>query len=224
MLMLGEGKAGRFVKEFSAVRRRLGLSTAGLLKRLTALGISERFAPRDKYGIFRESFERALPQRRYANLLKERLYRGVTWSALREYLRDEDKNSMRFSLESRLPYLDVHLVEAAFALDPQEYIVGGESKYPLRTIARRYLPSSILERRDKMGFVSPQERWQRDVLREELDRSFTEIGKSGLLGFLDERKIVELYHRYQNGEMRDWTVIWRLYALHRFVRRWKVEG
>jgi len=67
----------------------------------------------------------------------------------------EDKNSMSHSIESRLPYLDYRLVEYAVSLPHEFKIRDGWSKWILRSIADRHLPSEIAWRRDKIGFEAP---------------------------------------------------------------------
>jgi asparagine synthase (glutamine-hydrolysing) len=73
-------------------------------------------------------------------------------------LHSEDRNSMLFSIESRLPFLDYRLVEFCLSL-PEEYkLREGYQKKILRD-AIPSLPKEIKERKDKMGFVSPDEIW-----------------------------------------------------------------
>lgn len=71
----------------------------------------------------------------------------------------EDRNSMRFSLETRLPFLDYRLVEFAFSLPHSYKIRGKDTKWLLHQIARTILPKEILERKDKMGFTTPGHLW-----------------------------------------------------------------
>ena len=71
----------------------------------------------------------------------------------------EDRNSMRFSLETRLPFLDYRLMEFAFSLPHFYKIRGKETKWLLHQISRMVLPKQILERQDKMGFTTPGHLW-----------------------------------------------------------------
>ncbi len=70
----------------------------------------------------------------------------------------EDKNSMSHSIESRLPYLDYRLVEYALSVPHEFKIRDGWSKWILRSIADRQLPTEIAWRRDKVGFEAPSAR------------------------------------------------------------------
>lgn len=75
-------------------------------------------------------------------------------------LRYEDRNSMRWSIESRVPFLHVDLVEYLFSL-PEEFLLNedAKSKYIFREAMRGIVPDSILDRKDKIGFATPEKKW-----------------------------------------------------------------
>ena len=74
-------------------------------------------------------------------------------------LQVEDRMSMAHGLESRVPLLDHPLVEYAATIPPEVKYDGGRLKELLRTTYADTLPSSIFERRDKMGFPVPLKEW-----------------------------------------------------------------
>jgi asparagine synthase (glutamine-hydrolysing) len=76
-------------------------------------------------------------------------------------LHSEDRNSMIFSIESRLPFLDHRLVEFCLGLPDDFKLREGYSKKILRDSVIS-LPIEIKERKDKMGFVSPDEIWVKE--------------------------------------------------------------
>ena len=80
---------------------------------------------------------------------------------LEHLLKYEDKNSMHFSLESRVPFLDYRLVEKSLALDPDKIIERGMTKSILRKSMKNILPEKIRQRKDKVGFETPQDDWFR---------------------------------------------------------------
>lgn len=222
-LMLN-GRIATFIKEFSYIRKRLHLSRLALLKKCLVIFFRKWFSGYNKHKLFNKKINISLPKLKHKNYLKNHLYNGVFFSALKEYLRDEDKNSMSFSIESRLPYLDYRLVEEALSLRADGYIKNGESKYTLRKIAKDYIPCSIYNRQDKMGFVSPQEIWQKNQLKNVLDGAFAEIRENGLFEFFDHHQAYLLYQQYQNDLFDDWTVIWRIYCLYQYKKIWNIEG
>jgi len=69
--------------------------------------------------------------------------------------------SMDASIESRVPFLDHHLVEFAAGLPANRKLSGWSTKRILREAVRDVLPQSILER-PKMGFPVPFGRWVQD--------------------------------------------------------------
>ena len=76
-------------------------------------------------------------------------------------LRWEDRDSMAHSVESRAPFLDVDLVEFLHGLPDEFRYARGESKRVLRHAVRGIVPNSVIDRRDKMGFVTPEAIWVR---------------------------------------------------------------
>jgi asparagine synthase (glutamine-hydrolysing) len=90
------------------------------------------------------------------------LYWELTRTRLPALLRYEDRLSMAFSIESRVPFLDHRLVELAFALPDDFKRHNGWSKYGLRRALDGFLPSNIVWRRDKKGFPTPVGNWLRD--------------------------------------------------------------
>ena len=74
-------------------------------------------------------------------------------------LRFEDKNSMRHSVEARLPYLDFNVLETAVSLNPNFKIKDGWTKYALRGAMRCDLPKEIVWRKDKLAFNAPDSVW-----------------------------------------------------------------
>ena len=81
-----------------------------------------------------------------------------------ELLRYEDRNSMAFSIESRVPFLDHRLVNFIRALPTKEKINGGWTKLILRKILENKLPNEIVWRKDKKGFVTPQQEWKNEMM------------------------------------------------------------
>ncbi len=90
------------------------------------------------------------------------LYWELTRTRLPALLRYEDRLSMAFSMESRVPFVDHRLVELAFALPDTVKRSAGWSKYGLRRALDGLLPPSIVWRRDKKGFPTPVGNWLRD--------------------------------------------------------------
>jgi asparagine synthase (glutamine-hydrolysing) len=101
---------------------------------------------------------------RSEDVLRDYLVRTLTTTMLPHLLRYEDRNSMAFSIESRVPFLTRALAELLLGL-PEEYIIApdGTSKSIFRRAMRGVVPESILQRRDKIGFATPEGSWMRAI-------------------------------------------------------------
>lgn len=96
----------------------------------------------------------------YANSLNELLFHSMTRTSLPALLRYEDKNSMRFSIESRTPFADSRrLIEYVFSISGSYKIHNGWSKYLLRESMDGIMPAQIRKRVDKIGFATPESGW-----------------------------------------------------------------
>jgi len=80
-------------------------------------------------------------------------------NSLQTLLRYEDRNSMAFSRESRLPFLDYRLVEFILSLSIQQRFRDAKTKWILRESMKGVNLKSILERKDKIGFSAPEDKW-----------------------------------------------------------------
>ena len=101
-----------------------------------------------------------------AHSLRDNLIRQLFGSPLPSLLRYEDHNSMAWSVESRTPFMDYRLVEFTLGL-PERFIYNrGVRKAVLRKAMHDVIPDAIENRKDKMGFVTPEELWLKGEGRE----------------------------------------------------------
>ena len=77
--------------------------------------------------------------------------------SLPHQLHSEDRNSMLYSIESRLPFLDHRLVEYCLSLPDNFIIRNGATKAVLREALKSVLPPWIYNRHTKLGFPGPEE-------------------------------------------------------------------
>jgi asparagine synthase (glutamine-hydrolysing) len=80
-------------------------------------------------------------------------------------LRMEDRSSMAFSIEARVPLLDHKLVEFGLSLPDHQKIQGGFSKFAVREATRGLMPEAVRLRRTKLGFAGADQRWLNADLR-----------------------------------------------------------
>ena len=107
--------------------------------------------------------------RNYLNIFKLQ-YGEIYTTQLPHLLRYEDKNSMRHSVETRLPFIDYELLGDAISLKQAYKIKNGWSKYILRKVVDTLLPKTVVWRKNKFGFESPSKSWL-DSIEDEMKKS-----------------------------------------------------
>ncbi|REJ80067.1 MAG: asparagine synthase (glutamine-hydrolyzing) [Bacteroidetes bacterium] len=148
------------------------------------------------------------------NSLKKFLYHLMFTTSLPGLLHYEDRNSMAFSMESRVPFLDHRLVEYAFSLQNSDIIRRGETKRILRHSLRNILPKEIAERRDKKGFVTPGEvKWLRGPLNYLLEDNFQTLEN------LNMKKVRDLVRNFKKGDNRFASMVWRIAVLNYWMKK-----
>lgn len=175
--LLLTGRWPSFVRNFEGFRRQQGgLSRAALLRDLATpfwpdwLRRGARLAGRgqaydDRFlapalRSMRDPGAEALARRAF-NSLDRHLRSDLTATRLPELLQAEDRFSMAFSIESRVPFLDRRFVEFALALPAHEKIESGTTKVVMRKAMRGLLPDITVDRRDKQGYPTPGDTWLR---------------------------------------------------------------
>jgi asparagine synthase (glutamine-hydrolysing) len=151
--------------------------------------------------------------------LNRMLHEYMTGSSLKTLLRYEDRNSMKFSIESRPPFADdVNLIEHVFQIPSIYKIHEGWSKYLLREAARDIVPEPIRTRTDKIGFAIPERAWlaeAKDALRDYMTDDMNE--------FFDVRKTLDDWDVLMKNPSADGiTDIWRFVNLSIWKRVYSI--
>lgn len=105
-------------------------------------------------------------------------YNEPNWQARRMLLDEEtylpgdilckvDRASMKYSLETRCPILDVNVMEYSYRLPHSYKYANGVKKRILKDIAYDYIPKELLDR-PKVGFGVPLDKWMRGPLKSQL--------------------------------------------------------
>ncbi|MBI4091334.1 asparagine synthase C-terminal domain-containing protein, partial [candidate division WWE3 bacterium] len=148
--------------------------------------------------------------------LKKRLYEDLFKDSIPALLRYEDKNSMAFSIEGRVPFLDRNLVEFIFSLDEKMLIRNGKTKYILREALKDLLPRKIIARKWKVGFTTPEVGWFRNQ-REEVNK-IIDSDSFRSRKYFDFKKIRKYVDDFLSGKHDESMVIWRLINLEIWLR------
>lgn len=150
----------------------------------------------------------------FDNSLSQKLYDDLTRFSIPPLLRYEDRNSMAFSLEARVPFLDYRLVEFCFALPNRFKIDPPHTKLVLRKAMNGRLPASVTDRQDKLGYPTPAANWFREALKPWISDLFHshDFQQCELLDAAHCRAVLEAHLK---GQDRSWE-LWRI--LHGY--RW----
>jgi asparagine synthase (glutamine-hydrolysing) len=141
---------------------------------------------------------------------------NVTESSLPHLLRYEDRNSMAFSVESRVPFVDYRLVEFSLTRATGLHIRDGWTKWILRQAMQGFAPEEILWRRDKVGFETPEADWLRALLAARPDLFSDDALSRDLFDLPRVREDLAQWAR-DGGDSRR---IWRLINVELWLRTW----
>ncbi|MBE0591412.1 MAG: asparagine synthase (glutamine-hydrolyzing) [Gemmatimonadales bacterium] len=172
--------------------------------------------------------DRALAADRRAPL---RLEPGVAGDALRQvmlfdyrtYLPDNllakiDRATMLVGLESRAPFLDREVSSFALGLPSGLRVRGLETKWLLKRVADRYLPTGTVRRR-KRGLSVPIADWMNGGLRAETDR-LLDRGRLSDTGVFDAEQVARILGEHRAGRANHARALWPLVVFERWRERW----
>lgn len=128
---------------------------------------------------------------------------------LEHLLKWDDHNSMRFSIESRVPFLDHQLVEKALSLPAHSVLKEGVSKYILRESVKDILPAKIYSRRDKKGFEAPSDLWFKTPSFQKYIHSLLSTESFIKRGYFNVEDCKQKYQKHLRGEGNYSKDIWK---------------
>ena len=213
--LLKERRLFRFAKEFVMSLDILLFASFEQIKR--RLGMAKAIDPETLLaGSFAERSRTPPPMVPCKDDLNKRLWEDISVRSLPPLLRYEDKNSMAFSIESRVPFLDNDLVDFILALPPSLKIKNGWSKYIMRRAMRDYLPGKIRNRRWKVGFTTPETSW----MRAEKDRVLEIFASPSFRSrpYFDVEKVREAFEWFVEGKTNESLVFWRILNVELWLR------
>ncbi len=138
---------------------------------------------------------------------------------LEHLLKWEDSNSMWFSIEARVPFLDHHLVERTLSLPEDQIIDKGETKRILREATKGLLPEKIRVRQDKMGFGTPQDDWFRTPVFQSYITELIHSDTFASRTFMDINKVKKIYQDHLKGRGNHAKIIWKWIHLENWYRQ-----
>jgi asparagine synthase (glutamine-hydrolysing) len=216
--------AAQFLRHAKALPRSAALSLRGVVRETLPASLVEtvrRVRTRPPLGANADWFrERGIVSSRIGlhGLLKQNLL-----EALPALLRFEDRNAMAFSVENRVPFLTIDLLNFVFSL-PEEEIISAEGrcKAVLLRAMRGLVPAEVLDRRDRIGFAMPisklnrqTESWLQGILRGAASIPALDVAE------LERHVNLTLHNQTSDAESERW--LWRWLSLVTWASEFQVR-
>jgi asparagine synthase (glutamine-hydrolysing) len=156
------------------------------------------------------------------NTLKEISDQQLYVDPLPKFLRWEDRNSMAHSIEARVPFLEYRLIEYVQSL-PIEYLDSpNSSKRILVEALKGILPEKVRNRKDKKGFITPEERWFKQDFGQRYLDMFLSVAKYSK-GIIIEKEAKIYLDKMQKGEIKFDYSYWHMILFCIWMKRFNVE-
>lgn len=150
-----------------------------------------------------------LIEKKELNFISQMMYADAVSYLPGDILTKVDRASMGVSLETRAPFLDHRVVEAAWKLPLSMKIQENQGKWVLRQILYKYVPKEMIER-PKMGFGAPIDSWLRGPLKEWAEELLNE-DRLKREGFLNPAPIRQQWEEHlskkRNWQYHLWNVL-----------------
>ena len=182
------------------------------VKKLFKADLRENLLSYDSHKFFKKILSKA---KKDSSLLQKILHLEKKTFLVDHNLNYTDKMSMAVGVESRVPYLDIELVEFVKKINPSLKLKGKETKYILRKVAEKYLPKEIIYR-PKSGFGAPVRKWINGEMSEMIEKRLSRenISNQGIFDYDAVRSLI-----YKNKQAKsDYSYnIWSILAISSWV-------
>ena len=221
--LLDQGRTALAMRESSKFNRRLRIASSqyeGSHRRFNsavAYSVDElRSMGKSHPPVFSYPYDVGVAPAKPGFRLRRTLSEALLYNSLPMLLRYADRNSMAFSRESRLPYLDYDLVDFCIRLPDDLYVRNGWQKWVLREAAGKTIPQSIRWRADKVGYAAPLDNWLRNELR---DWGYDRVMDSHLVGLpgYNRQAITALWTEHQKGVANNSWALWRWISMSEWL-------
>lgn len=154
--------------------------------------------------------EQAVPVRELhsPDAVNNYLYQSLVRDSIPALLHYEDRNSMAYAIEARVPFLDHRLAEFVLGVPASEKIRGAETKVFMRRALSGLLPDEVVYRKDKLGYPTPFSQWLRGPLRQEVGAYLHDTVLKR--GWYQADAVRQLWQRHLDGTQDNSAAIFRL--------------
>ena len=147
-----------------------------------------------------------------AGNLNQALFKHIEFK-LEHLLKWEDRNSMWFGLESRVPFMDYRLVEKALKTSSGLLMKNGYTKSILRESMLNEIPREITDRKEKVGFGAPKTEWFKDVRVNQFLKDVIFENKSFLSNYFEWPGVVVALNQQMDNKKDNSPILWKIFNL-----------
>lgn len=152
------------------------------------------------------------------NFTEQLIYNDTISYLPNDVLVKVDRASMAVGLEARAPLLDRRVFEYAWALPLDMKIRGGQGKWLLRQVLKKYVPATLFER-PKQGFSVPVGAWLSGPLRDWAESMLNE-GRLRQDGYLDTPLVRRAWAEHLAGRGNHACRLWNILMFQSWRQRW----
>ena len=192
-------------EQYEGSQRRFNASVAYSAEELRKMG-------RPSSSVFHQPYSVGTAPARPGCRLRRTISEALLYNSLPMLLRYADRNSMAFSREGRLPFLDYDMVDFCISLPDDFYVRNGWQKWVLRVAAGNTIPRSIRWRADKVGYAAPLDHWLRGKLRDWAHERVMDSALKVVPGY-DSPRVTTLWEEHQAGRCNHSWELWRWISL-----------
>ncbi|GAA0668921.1 asparagine synthase (glutamine-hydrolyzing) [Natronoarchaeum mannanilyticum] len=165
-----------------------------------------------------EMAENQLPAERHDSLSRVMAV-DINHGLPNQMLQKVDLASMYNSLEVRVPFLDIDIVNYALGLPTEYKITRNDRKRILKDAFDDMIPPKI-KSRPKQGFEMPIGEWFKQDLKEDFKSVVRDVDSS----LLNADAILKLHEQHISGRQDYEWFLWNIYVFAHWHRRMKSEG
>jgi len=153
---------------------------------------------------------------------QQREWRDLRFLSIPMLLHYEDRMSMSYSREMRVPFMDYRLVELLGRMPPSSKLSRGWTKAIFRKAMEGIIHPQIQWRKDKKGFNLPVGKWMRGVFLTSFQMMFAAPMLAEEQGFIKRRAAQEMYQRFLSGDsLINYKDIFNIYSFEIWLKRFK---
>lgn len=144
----------------------------------------------------------------------------INFWLMKDILHKADRMTMAFSLEGRVPFVDIEVFKVASSLPFNLKVSKENTKLALREAARKVIPNESYKKK-KLGFPVPLRNWMRE---DDVYNKIKVVFESDYAKeFFKQDKIMKLLDDHKANKKDNYHKVWTIYTFLVWYRRFFIE-